>query len=163
MPIADAVLALVKTGELSQDRQYTVPMNSNAGSKTLMLSVVGSEQAPAQGMIYYGGLEPRQLRRVAAYISENLAENIPVAALAAVAGLSPSYFCRAFKVSVGQAPHAHIIRLRIERAMALMLETEDPLSQIAVACGLSDQSHLSKLFRDLIGTTPARWRHMRRH
>jgi AraC family transcriptional regulator len=52
----------------------------------------------------------------------------------------------------------HIIRLRLELAQRMMLSTEEPLSQIALACGLADQSHLSKLFRNELGETPGAWR-----
>jgi AraC-like DNA-binding protein len=47
---------------------------------------------------------------------------------------------------------------RIERAKALMIESNLPLSQIAVAAGFSDQSHLSRCFRDKVAAAPACWR-----
>jgi AraC-like DNA-binding protein len=72
--------------------------------------------------------------------------------------LSVSHFCRAFKESFGDTPHAFIIGLRLERAKKLMLATEEPLSHIAIACGLADQAHLSKLFRLRLGETPNAWR-----
>ena len=52
----------------------------------------------------------------------------------------------------------YIVRLRLELAQRLMLTTEDSLSQIALACGLADQAHLSKLFGRLVGETPSAWR-----
>lgn len=78
--------------------------------------------------------------------------------LALVASLSPGHFCRAFKVSVGETPHAYVIRQRIRRAQRLMLETGNSLSDIAGACGLTDQAHLTRLFKRLVGTTPLLWR-----
>src|SRR5690606_2306493 len=66
--------------------------------------------------------------------------------------------CRAFKESFGTTAHMHIIRLRLELAQRLMLTTDEPLSQIALACGLADQAHLSKLFRREMGETPSAWR-----
>lgn len=72
--------------------------------------------------------------------------------------LSVSYFSRAFKETFGTTPHMHMLRLRLDRAQQLMLTTEDPLSQIALACGLADQAHLSKLFRRVVGETPSAWR-----
>jgi AraC family transcriptional regulator len=68
-----------------------------------------------------------------------------------------SHFCRAFKESFGTTPHMQIIRLRLELAQRLMLTTAEPLSQIALACGLADQAHLSKLFRREVGETPRSW------
>lgn len=108
-----------------------------------------------------GGLTPWQLARVQRYVEERLDSTILVETLAEVAKLSPGHFCRAFKGSVGETPHAFLVRQRIRRAQALMLETTDTLSHIAYACGLTDQAHLTRLFRRLVGDTPLAWR--RRH
>jgi AraC-like DNA-binding protein len=107
------------------------------------------------------GLAPWQARRVAAHVDENLGYSITIDQLAAIAGLSSSYFCRAFKDSFGDPPHAYIMRRRVERAQTLMLQTREPLSQIALACGLSDQAHLCNLFRRLVGQSPSQWRRSR--
>jgi AraC-like DNA-binding protein len=82
--------------------------------------------------------------------------------LAEQASLSVSHFCRAFKESFGASPHLHLTRLRVERAQRLMLATQDPLSQIALACGMADQAHLSKLFRREVGEPPSTWRRRNR-
>jgi AraC family transcriptional regulator len=107
------------------------------------------------------GLAPWQARRVAAHVDENLGFSITIDHLASIAGLSSSYFCRAFKDSFGDPPHAYIMRRRVERAQTLMLQTREPLSQIALACGLSDQAHLCNLFRRLVGQSPSHWRRSR--
>ncbi|WP_205287766.1 helix-turn-helix transcriptional regulator [Luteibacter yeojuensis] len=107
------------------------------------------------------GLAPWQARRVAAHVDENLGYSITIDQLASIAGLSSSYFCRAFKDSFGDPPHAYIMRRRVERAQSLMLQTREPLSQIALACGLSDQAHLCNLFRRLVGQSPSQWRRSR--
>jgi AraC-like DNA-binding protein len=104
------------------------------------------------------GLAPWQARRVASHVEENLGFPITIDHLATIAGLSSSYFCRAFKDSFGDPPHAYIMRRRVERAQTLMLQTREPLSQIALACGLSDQAHLCNLFRRLVGQSPSHWR-----
>ena len=108
-----------------------------------------------------GGLAPWQKRKVDRYLRENLDRTVRLNAVAEQVALSVSYFSRAFKESFGTTPHMHILRLRLELAQKLMLTTEEPLSQIAFACGLADQAHLSKLFRRLVGETPNAWR--RRH
>ncbi|WP_066722084.1 helix-turn-helix domain-containing protein [Sphingomonas pituitosa] len=105
-----------------------------------------------------GGLAGWQLRRVAAHVDTHLQGPIFTSTLAGVAQLSTGHFCRAFKASTGETPHAYIVRQRIRRAQLLMRETRDTLSQIACACGLSDQAHLTRLFRRLLGTTPHAWR-----
>jgi AraC-like DNA-binding protein len=105
-----------------------------------------------------GGLAGWQLRRVAAHVDSYLQGPILTSTLAEVAQLSTGHFCRAFKISTGETPHAYIIRQRIRRAQLLMRDTRDTLSQIAFSCGLSDQAHLTRLFRRLVGTTPLVWR-----
>jgi AraC-like DNA-binding protein len=107
-----------------------------------------------------GGLAPWRKRRVEAFIREHITEPVLLDDLAIVADLSVSHFSRLFKQSFGCSPHAHIMRLRVEHARRLMLTTDEPLSQIALACGLSDQSHLSKLFRKVAGQSPRAWRRL---
>lgn len=121
---------------------------------------VAKEQAPARRRVG-AGLAPWQARRVAAHVDENLAFPITIDHLSTIAGLSSSYFCRAFKDTFGEPPHAYIMRRRVERAQSLMLQTREPLSQIALACGLSDQAHLCNLFRRLVGQSPSHWRRSR--
>lgn len=105
-----------------------------------------------------GGLAPWQKLRVQRFLAENLERHVPMSGLAALVKLSVSHFCRAFKKSFGETPHAYILRLRLELAQKLMLTTDDPLSQIALSCGLADQAHLSKLFRRRFHDTPNAWR-----
>jgi AraC family transcriptional regulator len=103
-----------------------------------------------------------QLSRVLAFLDANLARAIRREELAAVARLSVSYFSHAFRRTVGEPPLAHLRRRRIERAQQLMLLTEKSLAEIAGECGLADQSHLTKLFRQIVGMTPGAWRRWRR-
>lgn len=105
-----------------------------------------------------GGLAPWQLKRIRAYVEAQLDETILIEDLAVVAELSPGHFCRAFKASTGETPHGFIVRQRIRRAQRLMLDTNDTLSQIACACGLTDQAHLTRLFRRILNETPLAWR-----
>ena len=105
-----------------------------------------------------GGLAPWQVRRIATHIDNNLSLPLTTDNLACVVSLSRSHFSRAFKRSFGKTPRAHLAIRRTMRAQELMLTTNDPLSQIAVACGMVDQSHLSRLFRRVVGSNPHAWR-----
>ena len=105
-----------------------------------------------------GGLAPWQMRKIDRHLRENLEQSLSLCELADLVSLSVSHFCRAFKDSFGSTPHRYIIRLRLELAQRLMLNTEDPLSQIAIASGHADQAHLCKLFRRGMGETPGAWR-----
>ena len=108
------------------------------------------------------GLAPWQVRRVSDFIDENLGSPLPVAKLAAVAHLSTWHFCHAFKKRLGMSPHAYIIRKRVEKAQQLMLDTDEPLIQIALSCGLCSQSHLCNVFRRVTGCSPSAWRRFHR-
>jgi AraC family transcriptional regulator len=126
------------------------------------LDRVDSLLRPAGSEFAVGGLAPWQLRLVCKYIDEHLSDRITIEDLAAVARLSRSHFTRAFKVSVGSPPHNFILQQRIERAKELMLNSGEPLVQIALICGLADQSHFSRTFRAQAGCTPANWRRVNR-
>lgn len=105
-----------------------------------------------------GGLSPRRLREVKEYIETNLASEITLGELAAIAGVSKAHFCRAFQKSVGIASHRYILHQRVEMAKRLLAESKLPIAEIALAAGFSDQSHFTKHFRYLVGTTPWRFR-----
>ncbi|WP_372395663.1 AraC family transcriptional regulator [Azospirillum sp. HJ39] len=81
--------------------------------------------------------------------------------MAAAAKLNCGYFCQAFKDSFGSPPHAYIVRRRVERAKTLLEGTDMALSQVALDCGFSDQSHFSRIFRRIAGENPRLWRHKR--
>jgi transcriptional regulator of acetoin/glycerol metabolism/AraC-like DNA-binding protein len=109
----------------------------------------------------HGGLSAGAMRRVREYVEMHLSENTDLATLAAVAGLSMHHFARQFKQSAGVTPHYYLTKKRVERAQEMLAQTDLSLSEIAYAAGFSDQSHLARHFRYMIGTTPRefRWSH----
>lgn len=129
---------------------------------TSMLRPVVAVDAPGAGEFAVGGLAPWQLRLVCRHIAENLAERISTQDLATIARLSASHFARAFKASIGCTPHRFILQQRIERAKELMVGSSETLCQIALICGLADQSHLTRTFRAHEGCSPAAWRRVNR-
>jgi AraC-like DNA-binding protein len=106
-----------------------------------------------------GGLSPVVARRVCDYITGHLDEKIRLDGLAALAGLSTDHFARAFRRSVGVPPHTYLLRRRLEEVEHMLRETQAPLSEIALATGFSDQSHLARHFRRWAGMSPrqVRW------
>lgn len=126
------------------------------------LDIVGCLPANTEVATARGGLTPRALRCVREYIDGHLAENIRLEVLAEVAGLSRCHFARAFKQSVGVAPHGYVMQRRLERAERLLAETELSLSQVALDSGFADQSHFSSCFRKHFGTSPRSFRRSRR-
>jgi AraC-like DNA-binding protein len=109
-----------------------------------------------------GGLPAWQARRVFAHVEANLYRRIPIRELARLLRLSASHFCRAFKCTFGVSPRDYVLRRRIEVAQGLMLATSEPLSSIAVRCGMCDQPHFTRSFHRIVGETPYAWRRTRR-
>jgi AraC family transcriptional regulator len=105
-----------------------------------------------------GGLLAWQLNRIVDYIETHLADKIAIKVLADLVKVSASQLFRAFKISVGVTPFQYIARRRVELACTLIRTTGEPLSQVAVACGLCDQAHLCKVFHRTIGMSPSAWR-----
>ncbi|HEY0802043.1 MAG TPA: AraC family transcriptional regulator [Steroidobacteraceae bacterium] len=105
-----------------------------------------------------GGSVAWQLSRVIDYIEKHLADKITARDLADLGKVSMRQLFRAFKISVGVTPFHYIARLRVELACTMMRTTCEPLSQVAVACGLCDQAHLCKVFRRMTGMSPSAWR-----
>ncbi len=103
---------------------------------------------------YLGGLSPTPLRLVIDYINDYLDQELGLEELAAIAQLSPYRFCRSFKRSTGFTPHQYVIRQRVERAKLLLKDGKMGISEVAVACGFTHQSHLNRHFKRLTGVTP---------
>jgi AraC family transcriptional regulator len=79
--------------------------------------------------------------------------------LAAHAGLTPSHFCRVFKKATGASPHQYVMRVRLERAKQLLIQTDLGLGELADSLGFASQSHFTRLFRQAVGRTPSAFRH----
>ncbi|KQW62114.1 AraC family transcriptional regulator [Variovorax sp. Root411] len=106
------------------------------------------------------GLSPWQERRAKAFLMAHLASDVSLAEVARECGLSRSHFSKAFKQTVGRAPHAWLVTQRVDAARRLLRQPDLPIAQIAAACGFADQSHLTRVFSAHIGTPPARWRRL---
>jgi transcriptional regulator GlxA family with amidase domain len=106
-----------------------------------------------------GSLDAARLGRIVAHVEANLHNPLRVATLADIAALSPSHFSRVFKTTLGVNPAQYVRLRRLEAAQALMRTTTESLIAIALACGMADQSHLTRIFRQLVGMSPGRWRH----
>src|SRR6266481_2929469 len=111
-----------------------------------------------RGPVSRGGLACWQQKRVAAYIEEHVADNIPLATLAELARLSPYHFSRSFKHSFGMPPHRYHASRRIERTKQLLANRELSVTTIALDIGFSDTSTFTAAFHRLTGQTPSRYR-----
>lgn len=103
---------------------------------------------------YEGGLPQDKLKQAIDYIQAHLTQDVSVEAIADYLGISRYYFCRLFKQSTGFSPHQYVIRCRVERAKQLLLQRKKSIADIAIACGFTHQSHLTRHFKRLLGVTP---------
>lgn len=90
-------------------------------------------------------------------IHTRFAEALSLEEIAAAAGVGVRQLCRSFKHATGMSPHQYLLRQRIEHAKLLIGRGLD-LSDVAVQCGFSDQSQLTRAFSRHVGTTPGRYR-----
>ena len=105
-----------------------------------------------------GALSPRQFQRLRDFIDAHLGDKIVLEHLATLLGLDRFRFLKLFKRTAGMTPHAWLLRLRLERAVELILaHRHRPIADIAVAVGFFDQSHFTRAFRAAYGVTPARF------
>lgn len=82
-------------------------------------------------------------------------EEWPVRRLAEVSGTSAAHFARSFKEAFGVPPHRYLLTRRIERAMALLRETDLPITEIAFQTGWNSLGTFGRTFRDVTGDNPA--------
>lgn len=112
------------------------------------------------GLKAESGREPQpppdpRIAAARAFLADHLGETLEVGALARRAGMSLFHFSRIFAAQVGEPPSAHIRRLRVERARALILESRLSLDRIAGATGLRDGEGLRRAFLAVTGTLPS--------
>jgi AraC family transcriptional regulator len=101
-------------------------------------------------------------RRAIDYIRSNLGSKLRVDDVAEAAALSASYFARSFKATMGMSYSKYVCQARVDMAMHLLLTTDTSIVEIALTCGLADQSHLTRVFRKLVGLPPKAWRQQMR-
>ena len=128
-----------------------------AGRDRLELEVALAEAVGAFAAI--GATQPdfsRPVRRAIELIRDRLADAITLDELADHARLDKFHLCRAFRAQVGMPPHAYLTHLRVARAKEL-LRRGVRASAVAPLVGFYDQAQLTRHFRRLVGTTPARY------
>jgi AraC-like DNA-binding protein len=103
-------------------------------------------------------LNARHLRRAKDLADARYAEPLDVAALAQVAGLSPAHFSRTFREAFGESPHAYLLTRRLERAAALLRNTDNSVADICIAVGLTSIGSFTTSFKRMFGATPTAYR-----
>lgn len=100
----------------------------------------------------------RHLLRAKDLADRHYSEPIDVAAMADAAGLSRAHFTRAFRSAFGQPPHVYLLTRRLERAAALLRNTDHTVADICVEVGLTSVGSFTTSFKRMFGHTPAAYR-----
>ncbi len=102
--------------------------------------------------------DPRLLRRLLRAkdrIDQASHEDWPVSRLADVSGVSEAHFARSFRQAFGVPPHRYLLSRRVERAVALLRDTDLPVTEIAFQTGWSSLGTFGRIFRDITGQSPS--------
>jgi AraC-like DNA-binding protein len=92
------------------------------------------------------------------YIHNNFERDISLGDIAKYVFLSPSYFTRAFKEQTGMSPISYLLKIRIERAKEMLVDTGLKISDIALSVGFSNQQRFNEMFKKYAGLTPLQYR-----
>lgn len=160
--------AVMRAGEAIVNRVESAP--EDAGSPRLVMTTKVPLRDSHGQVIGVAGFS-RQIERVQtpsgtidafagviAHLHDNFAESLSTRDLANMAGLSVSHFERRFRQAFGASPRQYLVRIRVEHAARLLLETENTVSQVAHACGFYDHAHFSRSFRRIMNMSPSEYR-----
>lgn len=104
------------------------------------------------------GLDPARLEKVLNYMEKYFRRNLLLAELAEIAQLSPAHFAVQFRLAVGDPPHRHLVRMRIEEAKRLLRTTAWSIVEVAEAVGYENSAYFSTVFKRMAGVTPGAFR-----
>ena len=122
---------------------------------TLILHVLEHYSAPCNPSQYIAGKLPKyKLQQIIDYVDAHLDRDLSLKELATSVQMSPYYFSRLFKETIGITPHQYVIRCRVDRAKKLLKQGKLSIADIATQVGFVDQSHFHRYFKRLVGVTP---------
>lgn len=98
------------------------------------------------------------VKRAVDYIENNLEARLSLEILAHQADLSPNYFHKVFRTTMGVTPNDFIAKLRLERAKELLVRTDMQVYKVASECGIENVPYFSHLFKKTLGISPQEFR-----
>jgi AraC family transcriptional regulator len=105
-----------------------------------------------------GGLAPWQERRAREFLLANIERGVALGEVARECGVSVGHFSHAFRRTLGVAPHKWLMEQRVVLSKEKLRDDGLSISDVAMECGFSDQSHLTRVFRQAVGVSPGAWR-----
>jgi AraC-like DNA-binding protein len=144
-------------GELTEPDEV-LPLFTDGWAMQALAYVARARTTRPSRTVTSSGLAPWQLRRAQEMFRSDLSANLSLNNVAQACKLSVSHFARAFKASTSIPPHQWVMAARIEMARGLLTSSATPLVEVAGMCGFADQSHFSRVFARMMGTSPGAWR-----
>ena len=153
--LARSLLDVVQHGQFEQ-------LCADSISVAIVARIFGAvRQRPVPGRAKIGVAPPWRLKRAIEYFEAHLAEQVSLAEVASVTGITRMHFAAQFRAATGLSPHQYLLRRRIDKAQELLMSTDMSLVEIALAVGFQSQSHFTTVFKRLVGDTPSSWRRSR--
>ena len=156
------VVALLESASSALGHSHEAARSSLAQASSLLKEAVAPPPARRRPGTYSPALLAWQARRVREHIDAYLGQPLRVVDLSRLVNKTEAHFSRAFRASFGLPPHAYLVQRRVELAASLIRAGDGSFTDIALKCGFTDQAHLCKRFRQLMGTTPSAWRRANR-
>jgi AraC-like DNA-binding protein/ligand-binding sensor protein len=116
------------------------------------------EKAARKYFSFKGKRHSSALRKAERYIWDNYTRKLSLKEIADVSELSAPYFSTVFKEEMGENLSNYLNRLRVEKALVVLRDTEYPINEVSEACGFEDQSWFSKVFKSYTGVSPCEFR-----
>ena len=157
--IRELVLALERSATTTDAQRRHVRKLAAALASQLVQDFATDGPRPAPAVRRTGPA----LQAVTEYIEAHVDEQLTLTQLAGLAGLSVFSFARRFRAAVGFPPHQYVLQRRVERAKALLGESEAAIAEVALRCGFGDQSAFTTAFRRLTRQTPTGYRETHRN
>jgi AraC family transcriptional regulator len=107
---------------------------------------------------YRGGLGAARLRKIKELVHAKMEDDLSLDDMAQSVGLSTAHFARMFRKSTGETPHQFVLRLRVERAKAMLRVSDARVFDVAMACGFKTPQHFAQVFRDACRVSPTEYR-----
>lgn len=143
---------------VSKDVCYKLPIRANIYlMMTALLRYYCGSKNELDRMIYHNVM---RLRPVITYIAEHYKEKIYIETLADMITVSPDYFTKMFKDSIGRTPIDYINGIRINRAMQMLATTDTSVNDISDGLGFSNANYFHKIFKQYMNTSPVAYRKM---
>ena len=141
---------------ISKDVCYTLPVRAHIYLlTTAIMRYYASERNELDRVIYHNVI---RLRPVVEYITENYDDKIYIETLADMVALSPDYFTKMFKDSIGKTPIDYINGVRVNHSLRLLTMTDTPVNEIADMIGFSGTNYFHKIFKAYMNTSPLAYR-----